>query len=70
MTATSRPFQLMIDAASSDEPPARHFGSLENAVKALEEVEEKWLPFAQILEKTEVGLNIVHYRNGVPVRPA
>lgn len=62
---TPRPFQLLVDAGSYDEPGNRYFGSFEAAEKALFELEEKWIPFARITELTESGLHLIRYKDGV-----
>lgn len=59
----------MVDAGVYDEPGTRYFGTLEAAKKAMAEIDEKWVPFIQIAETTEVGLRIIHVRNGADARP-
>jgi hypothetical protein len=61
---TPRPFQLMVDAGSHEEPGTRYFGSYEAAEKAVLELEEKWIPFTTITELTDSGLKLIRYQNG------
>ncbi len=62
-----RPFLLMVDAASDEEPPNRYFGSLEAAVAAMEQYDEHWRRFAWIIEFPVVGGVVAHYKGGKKV---
>jgi len=45
-----RPFMLMVDSGSREEPPTRYFGSLDAALAAMDEYEERWKRHAWIVE--------------------
>jgi len=68
MTAlrTTRPFQLLVDAASHEEPPTRYFGSLERAVTALRALAPRWQRYAWVSELRPDGGRVVHVRDGKP----
>jgi len=61
-----RPFQLMVDAGVPwEEPRTRYFGSLDAALAASREYEERWQPFVWITEIRPKGeRNISHVANG------
>jgi hypothetical protein len=54
----------MIDSGNRDEPPTRYFGSLDAAYRALDELGDKWRPFAWVSEQKPDGGRFVHMRNG------
>ena len=55
-TTTSKrlPYCLMVDSGQTwNEPPTRHFGSLDAAMKAARELDPEWWRFAWIIDKDE-----------------
>ena len=66
MTKPRRPFQLMVDSGSRDEPPDRYFGTLATARAAGAGYAEHFQPFIWIIEWTGGGpaTAIVHVKNG------
>lgn len=61
----ARPFQLMVDSGSRDEPPTRYFGSLTAALVALAALPESFRRFASVTELDRGdGGNVVHVRDG------
>lgn len=62
---TPRPFCLMVDSASPDEPEPRYYGSLVAAQAGLDALDERWRRFAWITEQQTDGSTVVHVRDGV-----
>ncbi len=60
----NRPFFLIIDSANQDEPSPRRFGSLQAALEAFAEYDERWQRFAWITQEMEGGSTRVHMRDG------
>lgn len=51
----ARPYQLMVDSGSREEPDTRWFASLAAAWKAYDELDEKWKPYADVRLATLEG---------------
>lgn len=65
---SSRPFQVMVDAGSNEEPTTAYFGSLEKAMERFNEPwMEQWRPFTWIQEFREGERPITHVKDGKEV---
>lgn len=60
---TPRPFCLMVDAASREEPPTRYFATFDAARTAAGQYDQRWQPFVWITELTDKGV-VVHMKDG------
>lgn len=58
-----RPFLLMVDSGSEEEPDVRRFASLTAALAAFEGLSDESKRFAWIIEQRDQG-SIVHMRDG------
>lgn len=66
----SRPFLLMVDSGSEDEPSNRYFGSLVKAFDAMDKLPEHHRKFAWIMEIRHNPRNtVLHYKDGIKVDP-
>jgi hypothetical protein len=50
-----RPYLLLIDSGSRDEPAPRRFGSLATVWKAADAVDPRWAPFVEV-RRESVGV--------------
>ena len=64
MSRTSRPFQVMVDSGSHEEPQTRYYGSLEAALEAALALDKRWHPYVTVSEFLEDGGRVVHVRAG------
>lgn len=59
-----RPYLLMVDSDTEDEPDPRRFSSLAAAMAAFDQLDPQWKKFAWVMEIRPNG-NIVYVKDGV-----